>query len=165
MRVLRIDESSPHTQLIGVGGIGTGIFFDLASDDSLGRNESRAGRLLDVRDYCKLHIVIHYVATLLGARISGSPFHVVPVGRVGNDAAGCQLIKEMAEGGIDTTAVAIQKAELCTILARHFLSLGKSPRVPKFYVDYANPENVPQHEALLRTVLLIEGNELSTVIC
>ncbi|HEX7424229.1 MAG TPA: carbohydrate kinase family protein [Terriglobales bacterium] len=105
MRVLRIDESSPHRQLIGVGGIGTGIFFDLAGNHTLGRNESRPGRLLDVRDYCKLHIVIHYVAKLLGARVSGSPFHVMPVGKVGDDAAGHQVVNEMGEAGIDTRLV------------------------------------------------------------
>ena len=81
------------------------IFFDLEGDHTLGRNESRPGRLLDVRDYCKLHIVIHYVAKLLGAQASGAPFHIVPVGRVGNDAAGRQVVKEMSEVGIDTTRV------------------------------------------------------------
>jgi sugar/nucleoside kinase (ribokinase family) len=105
MRVLRIDQSSPYHQLIGVGGIGTGIFFNLEGNDTLGRNESRPGRLLDVRDYCKLHIVIHYVAKLLGARISGSPFHVLPLGRVGEDASGRQVVREMTEVGIDTRLV------------------------------------------------------------
>lgn len=105
MRVLRIDEQSPYRQLIGVGGIGSGIFFELEGSHTLGRNESRPGRLLDVRDYCKLHIVIHYVAKLLGAQTSGSPFHVLPVGRVGDDAAGCQMVKEMSGVGIDTAQV------------------------------------------------------------
>jgi sugar/nucleoside kinase (ribokinase family) len=105
MRVLRIDERSPYRQLIGVGGIGTGIFFDLEGNRTLGRNESRPGRLLEVRDYCKLHIVIHYVAKLVGAQPSGSPFHVVPVGRVGGDAAGLQVVQEMSAVGIDTARV------------------------------------------------------------
>ena len=61
MRYLRIGENSPFNQLIGVGGLGTGIFFELEGDHTLGRNESRPGRLLDVKDYCKLHIVIHSV--------------------------------------------------------------------------------------------------------
>ena len=105
MRVLRIDQSSSYRQLIGVGGIGTGIFFELEGNVPLGRNESRPGRLLDVRDYCKLHIVIHYVAKLLGARVSGSPFHVLPLGRVGKDTAGRQVVKEMTDAGIDTRLV------------------------------------------------------------
>jgi sugar/nucleoside kinase (ribokinase family) len=107
MHVLRIDERSAFRRLIGVGGIGTGIFFELEGNSTLGRNESRPARLLDVRDYCKLHIVIHYVAKLLGASVTGSPFHVLPVGIVGDDAPGRQMIKEMAESGIDTANVQV----------------------------------------------------------
>lgn len=105
MRVLRIDDRSVFRRLIGVGGIGTGIFFELEGDHTLGRNESRPAKLLDVRDYCKLHIVIHYVATLLGARTSGEPFHVLPVGIVGDDAPGRQMLKAMCDTGIDTAHV------------------------------------------------------------
>jgi len=105
MRVLRIDERSPFRRLIGVGGIGSGIFFELEGDHTLGRNESRPAQLLDVRDYCKLHIVIHYVAKLLGARPAGLPFHILPVGIVGEDATGRQMLREMAEAGMDTAQV------------------------------------------------------------
>ena len=105
MRVLRIDERSPFRRLIGVGGIGSGIFFSLEGDHTLGRNESRPAQLLDVRDYCKLHIVIHYVARLLGARSPGRPFHVLPVGIVGDDAPGHQMLKEMSDTGMDTAHV------------------------------------------------------------
>ncbi len=105
MRVLRIDERSPYQQLVGVGGIGTGIFFALEGEHTLGRGESRPGRLLDIRDYCKLHIVIHYVARLLGASQSGKPFHVLPFGNVGDDAPGHFVLKEMSDAGIDTARV------------------------------------------------------------
>jgi sugar/nucleoside kinase (ribokinase family) len=105
MRVLRIDERSPYQQLVGVGGIGTGIFFALDGDHTLGREESRPGQLLDVRDYCKLHIVIHYVARLLGASQSGLPFHVLPIGNVGDDAPGHFVLQEMSKAGIDTRQV------------------------------------------------------------
>ena len=105
MRVLRIDQSSPYQQLVGVGGIGTGIFFALEGDHTLGRQESRLGELLDVRDYCKLHIVIHYVARLLGASPSGISFHVLPIGNIGDDASGRFVLKEMSEAGIDIARV------------------------------------------------------------
>lgn len=105
MRSLRIDENSPYRQLVGVGGLGTGLFFELEGSHTLDRNESRPGRLLDVKDYCKLHIVIHYVAKLLGARGPGPPFHVVPIGKVGNDPAGQHVIEQMADVGIDTSHV------------------------------------------------------------
>ena len=105
MRVLRIDENSPYRQIVGVGGIGTGIFFALEGNHTLGRNESRSGELLDVKDYCKLHIVLYYVAKLLGARPAGSPFHVVPVGNVGDDEAGRRLLQEMTDVGMDVSHV------------------------------------------------------------
>ena len=105
MRALRIDENSPYQQLVGVGGIGTGMFFALEGNHTLGRGESRPCGLLDVRDYCKLHIIIHYVARLLGAKPSGVPFHVMPIGKVGGDASGRQLVKEMLAAGIDTQFV------------------------------------------------------------
>lgn len=109
MRHLRIDENSPFHQLIGVGGLGTGIFFELEGDHTLGRNESRPGRLLDVRDYCKLHIVIHYVAKLLGSA-SCAQFRVVPIGNVGDDPAGRHVVQTMAAVGIDTSNVRVVPA-------------------------------------------------------
>ena len=47
---------------------------------------TRAGRpgSLDVRDYCKLHIVAHYPAVLLGPLVRG-PFHVVTRGQARTD--------------------------------------------------------------------------------
>ena len=105
MRVLRIDDRSPYQQIIGVGGIGTGMFFALHGTHTLGRNESRAGELLNVRDYCKLHIVLHCVAKLLGARPDGMPFRVLPIGIVGNDHAGHRLQQEMTQAGMDVSCV------------------------------------------------------------
>jgi sugar/nucleoside kinase (ribokinase family) len=105
MQGLRIDSRSPYRALVGVGGIGTGCFFALEGNQTLGRNESRPGKLLGVRDYCKLHIISHYVAKLLSPIGSEDGFHVLPVGLVGNDAAGRQVVKEMAEVGIDASLV------------------------------------------------------------
>jgi ribokinase len=104
-RTLRLGPDAPFRRLVGVGGIGSGMFLELEGDATLGRNESRAVRLLDVRDYCKLHIVAHHVAVLLGAEPSGSPFHVLPVGKVGSDQTGRGLVAEMRSAGIDTTYV------------------------------------------------------------
>src|SRR5213079_474205 len=98
MQVLQVDETASYQQLVGVGGLGTGIFFSLEGEHTLGRNESRPGKLLDVRDYCKLHIVSHYVAKLLGTQ----SFRVFPVGKIGNDAAGQFVLRGLADVGIDT---------------------------------------------------------------
>jgi sugar/nucleoside kinase (ribokinase family) len=106
MQVLKLDSRSPYRGLVGVGGIGTGCFFALEGNQTLGRNESRPGQLLDVRDYCKLHIIGHYVAKFLSANCRGDDgFRVLPVGLVGNDAAGRQVVKEMVEVGVDTSLI------------------------------------------------------------
>lgn len=85
-----------YDAMIGVGGIGTGSFFLLNGNATLGREESRGGRFLDRRDYCKLHIISHYVKALLG-----SEFEVVPVGKVGRDDAGKRLVGEMTDAGLE----------------------------------------------------------------
>ena len=104
-RALRVPADAPYRRLVGVGGIGSGLFFALEGDHDLGRNESRPARLLDVRDYCKLHIVAQYPTVLLGAREDTGPFHVVPVGKVGIDDAGLRLRAEMERAGMDVRFV------------------------------------------------------------
>jgi ribokinase len=104
-RALRLPADAPYRRLVGVGGIGAGLFFALEGNHDLGRNESRPGRLLDVRDYCKLHIVAQYPTVLLGAREDQGPFHVVPVGKVGIDEAGLRLRAEMERAGMDVRFV------------------------------------------------------------
>ena len=101
------DGRPSYDRIVGVGGIGTGLFFALEGAHDLGRDESRPARLLDVRDYCKLHIVVHYPALLLGARASGRPFHVVPVGAVGADEPGRRLCEEMSRAGMDIRFVRV----------------------------------------------------------
>ncbi|HET9315688.1 MAG TPA: carbohydrate kinase family protein [Vicinamibacteria bacterium] len=100
-RPLRLGADAPYRSLVGVGGVGRGIFFDLEGGHDLGRNESRPGRLLPVRDYCKLHIIAHYPAVLLEAGPPGSAFRVVPIARVGDDEAGRDLRREMEGVGMD----------------------------------------------------------------
>jgi ribokinase len=99
--ILDLRGATPRfTVMVGTGGIGHGTFFLLEGNASLGREESRAGRILDRRDYCKLHIISHYVKGLLGDACA-----VYPVGRVGEDEAGARLLKEMVDVGLDTTFV------------------------------------------------------------
>jgi ribokinase len=83
-----------YTGIIGTGGIGSGKFFVLNGDHNLGREESRSGHFLDVKDYCKQHIILHYIKVLLGPS-----FSVIPVGKIGDDDIGQILFKEMKETG------------------------------------------------------------------
>lgn len=104
---LKIDISSCRYQaLIGTGGIGSGLFFALEGNHTLGREESRSGRYLNQRDYCKLHIIAHYVATLLPEQ-----FQTIPLGLVGEDEQGSQLIVEMRDAGMDTRYVHVCPGE------------------------------------------------------
>jgi ribokinase len=95
-----------HQALVGVGGIGSGSFFALRGDHTLGREESRGGRFLDRRDYCKLHIISHYVKLLLGP-----DFVAIPIGRVGDDDVGRRLLEEMAEAGLDLRHVVVSPGD------------------------------------------------------
>ena len=108
---MRLDASACCNRMVGVGGIGTGVFLAVEGDATIGRTESRAAHLLDVRDYCKLHDVVHHVATLLGAEPFGRlSFHVVPVGVVGGDDAGQRLVGEMSGAGIDVSRIRVDAA-------------------------------------------------------
>ncbi|MEI8309122.1 MAG: PfkB family carbohydrate kinase [Verrucomicrobiota bacterium] len=96
------NEARAYDALIGTGGIGTGSFFALRGNHTLGREESRGGTFLDRRDYCKLHIISHYVQKLMG-----SGFQTLPIGSVGDDDAGRALIGEMRAAGLDISCTAI----------------------------------------------------------
>jgi sugar/nucleoside kinase (ribokinase family) len=98
---------NPHYQaLIGTGGIGSGVFFVLDGNHTLGREESRSGRFVERRDYCKLHITTHYVSTL-----TDPGFATIPLGMVGDDDVGRQLLHEMESAGLDLRHVAIAPGE------------------------------------------------------
>lgn len=107
MRVLQSNPALRFSQVVGIGGIGSGIVFALEGDPTLGRNESRLGKLLDARDYCKLHIVSHYIATITRQAQLTNSFSVVPIGVVGDDEVGHKLQNEMAQVGMDTGLVRI----------------------------------------------------------
>jgi ribokinase len=83
-----------YVGLVGTGGIGSGKFFQLNGEHTLGREESRSGHFLDIQDYCKQHIILHYVKVLLGR-----DFNVVPIGKVGEDDTGYRLYHEMKATG------------------------------------------------------------------
>ena len=103
MKSLFIEPDKLRFQaVIGTGGIGSGMFFALEGNHTLGREESRSGRFLDQRDYCKLHIITHYLKVLLGKE-----FPVIPVSKVGDDDVGRRLLVEMSETGLDTRYVQI----------------------------------------------------------
>lgn len=86
-------------KVYGTGGIGTGMFFDLHDNRTISREESRPGRLMDYQDYCKGHIILHYVSVLT------QNIGVYAIGMVGKDSQGEGLLDEMKSAGIDTRFV------------------------------------------------------------
>ena len=95
MKSLKIDRYH-YKAMIGTGGVGSGSFFRLDGNHSLGREESRGGVFMDREDHCKLHIISHYVQSL-----SGNGFSVIPVGKVGGDDVGERLLREMEDVGMN----------------------------------------------------------------
>lgn len=91
---------SSYDYVAGIGGIGSGILFQLVGNHTMGRNESRQARLTDSRDYCKLHIILHYVSTFLEGALP-----VYAIGRVGKDENGRQLKQSMSCAGININCV------------------------------------------------------------
>lgn len=96
MKKLRYDY------VVGTGGIGTGILFRFSDNVTLGRNESRLATLMDVRDFCKLHIILHYIATYLNRSLP-----VYAIGRVGDDSRGKDVLDLMQKCGINCRYVTV----------------------------------------------------------
>jgi len=89
-------EKRRYNAMIGTGGIGAGSLFLLSGNHTLGREESRGGKYLDARDYCKLHIIAHNVKVL-----SGTDFPVYLIGKIGDDDVGARIFREMQEAGLN----------------------------------------------------------------
>jgi sugar/nucleoside kinase (ribokinase family) len=101
-RALKPHPTLGFTHIVGIGGIGSGVLFQLDGDHTLGRDESRLGQLLPARDFCKLHIVEHYIATLMGSGNAADACNVLAIGVIGEDAVGHKLLQEMNTAGIGT---------------------------------------------------------------
>ncbi len=134
-----------YQAMTGVGGIGSGTFFAVSGNDTLGREESRAGRLLDRRDYCKLHIIAHYVKALLGPG-----FATYPIGRVGADNTGRMLIEEMQAAGLDTTYVRLSPGEqtLFSFCFQYPDGTGGNLTTNDSASDHVTAESVAEAEAI-----------------
>jgi hypothetical protein len=89
--------------VVATGGIGSGLFFLMEGNHTLGRNESRPGAIIPCQDFCKQHIILHYLSVLLGT----DRFQAFALGKVGNDDIGKKLVRRMNSVGINTSNVAV----------------------------------------------------------
>lgn len=97
-------ERLKYSYVVGTGGIGSGILFNICENETLGRNESRLAELSGARDFCKQHIILHYIARLLiGSK--NHEFSVHPIGCVGEDSRGRELIDLMKLEGMDISRI------------------------------------------------------------
>jgi sugar/nucleoside kinase (ribokinase family) len=80
----------------------------LEDNDSLGRNESRMAKLVPSKDFCKQHIILHYISVLLGAGTNKN-FKSFPIGKVGDDETGRDCIERMKAVGMDISGISIEK--------------------------------------------------------
>lgn len=133
--------------LIGVGGIGSGSFFLLNENHTLGREESRSGTFLDQNDYCKLHIISHYMKAFLGEAMD-----VIPVGKVGDDDVGEKLMREMQAAGLSTEYLEFEKGS-STLFSFCFLypdGSGGNMTTSNSACSKTSPEDVWKTEYLFK---------------
>jgi hypothetical protein len=152
-------DSPRYTRLIGTGGIGTGMFFLLEDNHTLGRNESRAARRVPFKDYCKLHIISHYVAVLLDTRRNGN-FQVWPIGKVGSDEAGYRLVEEMKTAGLQTKFVEIvnEANTLFSVCFQYTDTTGGNITTSNSASEQVAPEDIR------RALLALHGIDSRTIV-
>lgn len=93
-----------YDYIVATGGIGKGILFRFDKNETLGRNESRLATLTDFKDYCKQHIILHYVA-----KLAPIDFNTFAIGSVGADETGKELKAFMQRSGINVDYVKEEK--------------------------------------------------------
>lgn len=91
--------------VVATGGIGSGMFFLMEGNHTLGRNESRPATILPCQDFCKQHIILHYLSVLLGPE----SFQSFALGKVGSDDIGETLLRRMKSVGINTNSVSVDE--------------------------------------------------------
>ena len=89
--------------IVGVGGLGTGAAFRLDEGQQLPINGVRSGCFVDHWVPSRLHIVMHVLKVLMGAS-----FRAVPVGKVGEDTLGKQLLELLDESDMRLRNVTVE---------------------------------------------------------
>lgn len=97
-----------YDHIIGSGGVGTGMVFSLEGNHLLGREESRMAQLETFKDFCKMHIILHYVAVLMQ---NETKFKTYPLGAVGDDHAGKELLQLMQNVGMEVQAMQVSNSK------------------------------------------------------
>jgi sugar/nucleoside kinase (ribokinase family) len=132
-----------YHHVVGTGGIGHGMFLLLEGDHTLGRNESRMASILPYKDFCKQHIILHYITILLDTKVEGS-FQSFPIGKVGNDDIGKSLIEKMNTVGMNTKYIGISDdyGTLFSICFQYPEHTGCNIKTSKSASSCVSPEDI-----------------------
>jgi sugar/nucleoside kinase (ribokinase family) len=103
-------QDARYNKIVGTGGIGSGLLFLSERPETLGRSESRPVILSKARDFCKQHIVLHYAAAL-----TRGVARTIPIGFVGSDIPGRDLLAEMSAAGLETTYIGVSEKDATMI--------------------------------------------------
>ncbi|MBN9382665.1 MAG: carbohydrate kinase family protein [Chitinophagaceae bacterium] len=144
--------------IIATGGIGSGMFFSLSDDHTLGRNESRMATLLPYKDFCKQHIIMHYISVLLGAGEQGG-FQSYPIGKVGDDEIGRSLIEKIKKAGMNSSAVSVAPgaATLFSVCFQYPDKTGGNITTENSASNKVSPEDI---DAFFTTVHPVKNKEI-----
>jgi sugar/nucleoside kinase (ribokinase family) len=158
-----------YRQIIGIGGIGSGMLFHCHSNETIGRSESRLAELTPAKDYCKLQIVFYYLAALLTPQVQ-----IHPAGFVGRDSFGLSLTEQMLLQGMDVELIGYSDTlptmlsvcwqypdrdggnitasnSACSLVTEDFVKNSLSPLIDSKTIVAALPEvSIPARIALLR---------------
>lgn len=128
-----------YSYVVGTGGVGKGILFKLIGSHLLGKNESRMAELTDFADYCKLHIILNYVAAFGDRSVP-----VYAIGCIGNDEVGKELLVEMKNAGIHTESMRIsaEKKTLYSVCFQYPDGEGGNLTAVNSASDCVSPEDI-----------------------
>lgn len=142
-RLAPVGDHWAYERVIGAGGIGSGLLFLMDGNHTLGRNESRPAVLTPAKDFGKLHIILHYVAVLLGAGCRDG-VAVYPVGCVGDDEVGRRVVREMRGTGmtVDHVRVSAEGATQFSVCFQYPDSAGGNITTSNSASDKLTPEDI-----------------------
>lgn len=88
-----------YNKIVGTGGLGVGVIYQMDGNHPIGKSESRKAYLQPYQDFCKIHIILHYVSKLI--QDLALPVKVLPISAVGVDANGRKVLKLLEKVGME----------------------------------------------------------------
>jgi sugar/nucleoside kinase (ribokinase family) len=87
-----------YNKIVGTGGLGVGVIYQMDGNHPIGKSESRKAFLQPYQDFCKIHIILHYVSKLI--QDLSIPVPVFPISGLGVDANGNKILNLLEKVGM-----------------------------------------------------------------